>query len=800
MALLPVILGGGEIGGVTPASIAAQRAVADALANKGTPKTLGEGIASLGDAIAYRAINARANKEQQAGQSSANADFQSLYGGGDGTATADPTQLSPVDAPPARQTQIGDFSASPLAAAPNAATPDLVDFTEGQEGFTPTAQPDGSQSSIGFGTKATPAEMAGQPISRADAAARLQQELGTADSYVSSLPGADKLNPNQREALDDAAYNLGSFQPGLTGAIASGDLADVPAHLAQYTGSWSPANQSGLQNRRNAEIALWNTPAGNGAAPAPVPAPGAPIDAEASLATADPNAGAPTLAPPQSGISPAVANVAQALQATGQPTAPSAGVTTVAQAMGRQGASAAPAVAAGPAAAMGNLPPSTGVATVASALAPRPAAPAAPGPAVPSIPPAQLQAAQRILSNPFATPQQQAQATAVLTQARQQADPEYQLKVQTEQAQLDRLRNPPASYGFQTLPDGSIVKTDPRTGTVTPAFSAPASANRPFTPDERKAFGIPDDQAGYMDAKGVPHYLGSSLSGTPSEDDATAIAKGIASGDIPPTSISKNSKYNAPVTAILAKQGTNVAQLTTDWNATQRFYSALDNNAQVRLRQNIGTLQGTLGTVRDLANQWNAGGYPLLNAATRQAALQGALGPDANKIAVLLGQQIADVTGEMGSVLMGGNSPTDHALDLASQNLSADWSYPTLTAALDQLDQNIAFRKNAILQSEPADAGNNPYFNAGGGTAGAPPTAGGAPPPAAPTAPGASAAPAATPTAASIAVPPGGTPVPQGGFADAGTPTKSFLDAGGSAAEWQFVPPEQRTDVWGAAQ
>ena len=45
---------------------------------------------------------------------------------------------------------------------------------------------------------------------------------------------------------------------------------------------------------------------------------------------------------------------------------------------------------------------------------------------------------------------------------------------------------------------------------------------------------------------------------------------------------------------------------------------------------------------------------------------------------------------------MGGNSPTDKALTLAGQVFSTSWSSKTLNDALDNLDQNLTYRLNAI--------------------------------------------------------------------------------------------------------
>lgn len=145
------------------------------------------------------------------------------------------------------------------------ADPTTVAFIAQREGFTPSAYPDGNHYSIGYGTYATPQEIAsGAPITQTDAQARLATEADKAAAYVDSLN--PNLAPNQRTALISAAYNLGSFGTGLTSAIRSGDAPSIATHLAQYVQAENPADAAGVANRRAAEVAYFN---GTGTAAVP---------------------------------------------------------------------------------------------------------------------------------------------------------------------------------------------------------------------------------------------------------------------------------------------------------------------------------------------------------------------------------------------------------------------------------------------------------------------------------------------------------------------------------------------------
>jgi hypothetical protein len=178
-------------------------------------------------------------------------------------------------------------------------------------------------------------------------------------------------------------------------------------------------------------------------------------------------------------------------------------------------------------------------------------------------------------------------------------------------------------------------------------------------------------------------------------DDAKTIADSIVAGEQQPT-LTGLYRYAAPVRAELAKQHYPLAQATEDWNATTKYLSTLNGQQQVRLKQAIGFTTSSLDVVEDLAKQWDAGGFPLLNKAQLALAKNGAIGPKAQAIATKLNAQIADVTSELGTVYKGGNSSTDESLKLAAQNLSSDWSKATLLSNLAQIRQNLNIRSNSM--------------------------------------------------------------------------------------------------------
>jgi hypothetical protein len=85
-----------------------------------------------------------------------------------------------------------------------------------------------------------------------------------------------------------------------------------------------------------------------------------------------------------------------------------------------------------------------------------------------------------------------------------------------------------------------------------------------------------------------------------------------------------------------------------------------------------------------------------LNDVELKLAASGAYGEKAASVATRLQGQINDVVSELATVYKGGNSSTDEGLKLAASNLKAGWSRKVLLDNLDQVDQNLRYRENAI--------------------------------------------------------------------------------------------------------
>ncbi|MGE0445584.1 MAG: hypothetical protein AB7P99_10170 [Vicinamibacterales bacterium] len=204
----------------------------------------------------------------------------------------------------------------------------------------------------------------------------------------------------------------------------------------------------------------------------------------------------------------------------------------------------------------------------------------------------------------------------------------------------------------------------------------------------RKSYGQADDRPPSPGRSGLFGDGGA-------QADVDAIADAIVRGEQPPTTTGLYGK-TAAVRSALAKRGYNLTNAALDYDATRRHFQTLNGPQQTRIRQAADTALHSLDVIDELARQWQGGRFPILNRGRMAAAKAGALGVEAQKIATQLDAQITDVTSELANVYMGGNSPTDHALSLASKNLNAAWSLPQLRSALDLARTNITIRQNAI--------------------------------------------------------------------------------------------------------
>jgi hypothetical protein len=216
-------------------------------------------------------------------------------------------------------------------------------------------------------------------------------------------------------------------------------------------------------------------------------------------------------------------------------------------------------------------------------------------------------------------------------------------------------------------------------------------------------------------------------------DDVKQIAGAILNGQQPPD-VKGLYRNAAPVKAELARNGFDLTKANLEWQASQHYMATMNGTQQTRMRQAVSVASDSLDKIDQLFQQWQqvgpASGFKIINKSSLAAAKQ--LPGEAGAVANALDAQIADFSGELGNIIMGGNSPTDHALELAGRNLSSDWNEATMKKLIPQLKENIGYRRNAIMNSGPAGvASDSVYQPRTGGAGAATPAPAAAPAPAA---------------------------------------------------------------------
>lgn len=198
-------------------------------------------------------------------------------------------------------------------------------------------------------------------------------------------------------------------------------------------------------------------------------------------------------------------------------------------------------------------------------------------------------------------------------------------------------------------------------------------------------------------------------------DDVKQLADAIEQGLQPPDTKGFY-RLAGPVKAELQRRKYDFTKANLDWQATGRQLATLNGPQQTRLRQAADTAYHSLDVIDDLSDKLAAlapsfrGTVPVINRAS--LALLKSLPGEAGSVARQLEAQITDVTSELGNVYMGGNSPTDHALQLAGKNLSGNWSVKQLKDATALARTNLVIRRNSIANSTPLVPGQQPPVSA----------------------------------------------------------------------------------------
>jgi hypothetical protein len=200
--------------------------------------------------------------------------------------------------------------------------------------------------------------------------------------------------------------------------------------------------------------------------------------------------------------------------------------------------------------------------------------------------------------------------------------------------------------------------------------------------------------------------------GSNNSSDAKDIARAIIDGNQPPDINNLGRGDTGKVRGELARAGYNLTDALTDWKATQKRVASMNSTQQVRLSQAVDFTYHSLDVIDELYSEWlqvgPKSGYRVFNRASLVAAKN--LPGRAGEVANALDAQINDLTAEMANVYMGGNTPTEQALKLASHNLKSEYNEQTFKRSIGLIRKNLQIRQNSIRNSsQSAGVGVNSY-------------------------------------------------------------------------------------------
>jgi hypothetical protein len=294
-------------------------------------------------------------------------------------------------------------------------------------------------------------------------------------------------------------------------------------------------------------------------------------------------------------------------------------------------------------------------------------------------------------------------------QARVEAVQQYEQKALTAKEQIDQQRKAIE----QPLQDAKTVAETDAAKTLaqqrTDQHSAQFKEYRDYANEEVKAGRTPVSFSAYQDMDANRKRPVTAISPTGQTDVQQAVA-GMREGTIPPILPGRATKEYVGMLAESRRQGYDLARAATDWAATQKHLATMNGAQQLRLNQAINSLPEMLDIVDGLAQKWKGGQFPILNRANLALAKNGAYGKDVAAVANQLDAEIADVVADLGNVYMGGNSPTEQALQLASKSLKGEWDGAVLRNMVKLAKTNVTIRRNSINATGVAGASSdNPY-------------------------------------------------------------------------------------------
>jgi hypothetical protein len=205
--------------------------------------------------------------------------------------------------------------------------------------------------------------------------------------------------------------------------------------------------------------------------------------------------------------------------------------------------------------------------------------------------------------------------------------------------------------------------------------------------------------------------------GQSGKEDISNTVQGIEEGKLSPRMTDYSFRDRTAIASNAQRAGLNLNKMMGEYNAVQKYIQTANGPQQLRLRQAISSVRESINNLKGINEEFKRTGWTPANKAELMLALSGT---DSEKrdIASRYVTQLNVIVDEMGTVFMGGNSPTDRALLLAKEILNKNYGKKQLDSVLDEVDKNLQYRSNAIDSVGPQVIGgestNENYFPRGG--------------------------------------------------------------------------------------
>lgn len=281
------------------------------------------------------------------------------------------------------------------------------------------------------------------------------------------------------------------------------------------------------------------------------------------------------------------------------------------------------------------------------------------------------------------------------------ANPDSPTQAQSVAA-LARLKPPPAAKALEAKPD-MVIKGTTNVPTFNPGDGSWSFAGHPVPADQVVRAAPPKDPMAQALQAVTLQTAQLNLSDKQRRDrNIDAIAEGMKQGTIAPDpeGLNRQGLY-ADVVGKLASDGVNFNVMRQQYLAQKRLINTENSPQGVRLDIAVRSGLAMYDKVDALSTQWDGLGLGLLSRANLKLATEGAKGPEAQKLALLLNGQIAQLTSDVATVEQNGMTPTNEARDVAKTGLESWWGDKSIHAMTAQGRANMRIRDTARKETVP---------------------------------------------------------------------------------------------------